>query len=182
MFDRDYTLNGSHATKLKFLVKRKSEDKDTIENPPYYFKRYIDVYMNAVVFGLLYNRRANEDDKLDRARIYADAFAGESNKCNLLFKLVMLLDESTQLRTEERLDRAFRYASSGDNNKIKECTELFHSYMRGGIDVLYEKLTVGCIGQDDYNKRAIELMKSFDEEFNGEDVSAKLKKILHDEE
>lgn len=182
MFTHDYTINGSHATKLKFLTKKKNDDKGNPESQPYYFRRYIDVYLNAVVFGLLYNRRAVFDDSSDRARIYADAFATEKEKCKLLYNIVMLLDETSKLSTEERLDRAFRDPASGDMEKIQKNMALFNSYMLGGIDVLYEKLTVGCVNQDDYNDRVVELMKAFDDEISGVNVKDKIKKLFEDED
>ena len=66
MFEHDYTITGKHATYLKYLAQdTKNKDK------PYIFDRYIDVYMNAVVFGLLYGRVAKKDNESkDRARIY----------------------------------------------------------------------------------------------------------------
>lgn len=174
MFTHDYTIYGSHATKLKFLAKQ--------DNKPYYFRRYIDVYMNAVVFGLLYNQKAVRDDKNDRARIYADAFSKESDKCELLFKLVMLLDETSNLSTDERLNRAFRDASSGNTEKIKQNMDLFNQYVLGGIDILYEKLTNGCVSQDDYNKRIIDLMENFEAEFTGNDIKDKINKLLTEDD
>ena len=63
MFDSDYSLTGKHATYLKFLAVKNSQDDDDAEsvNSAKLFARYIDVYMNAVVFGLLYNRTAKRD-------------------------------------------------------------------------------------------------------------------------
>lgn len=58
MFENDYTINGKHATYLKFLAKKNARDDQSPDNPTAarLFERYIDVYMNAAVFGLLYNR------------------------------------------------------------------------------------------------------------------------------
>ena len=60
MFENDYTINGKHATYLKFLAKKNARDDQSPDNPTAarLFERYIDVYMNAAVFGLLYNRTA----------------------------------------------------------------------------------------------------------------------------
>ena len=59
MFENDLTLTGKHATYVKYLV-----------NDAKLYKRYIDVYMNGAVFGLLHNRTAPIDkDSTDRARI-----------------------------------------------------------------------------------------------------------------
>ena len=94
MFENDYTINGKHATYLKFLAKKNARDDQSPDNPTAarLFERYIDVYMNAAVFGLLYNRTAKRDNSSDdRARVYADAFANERENCIFLYRMVMLL-------------------------------------------------------------------------------------------
>ena len=108
MFENDYTINGKHATYLKFLAKKNARDDQSPDNPTAarLFERYIDVYMNAAVFGLLYNRTAKRDNSSDdRARVYADAFANERENCIFLYRMVMLLDKTIELSPEERVDR-----------------------------------------------------------------------------
>ena len=117
MFENDYTINGKHATYLKFLAKKNSRDDDSPDNPKAarLFERYIDVYMNAAVFGLLYSRTAKRDTTSDdRARVYADAFSTERENCVFLYRMVMLLDKTTELTPEERVDRAFRYVEKSE--------------------------------------------------------------------
>ena len=98
MFENDYTINGKHATYLKYLV-----------NDAKVFVRYIDVYMNAAVVGFLYGRsEAKDNSSQDRARIYADAFSTEKRQCDFIYRLIMLLEESNKLSESEKLDRAFR--------------------------------------------------------------------------
>lgn len=112
MFENDYTINGKHATYLKFLAKKNSKDDQSAEEKggAKLFERYIDVYMNAAIWGLLYSRTAKRDTgSEDRARIYADAFAKERENCVFLYRMVMLLDKTTNLSPEDRVDRAFRY-------------------------------------------------------------------------
>ena len=145
MFDTDYNITGSHATKLKSLAVKNSEDKKDVKDTPKVsariFERYIDVYLNAAVWGLLYNRTSKRDtSSSDRARIYADAFSRERDNCMFLYRMVMLLansDRKNYLTKEQRVDRAFRYDSKG-KEFLEENLELFHSYVRGGIDILYE--------------------------------------------
>lgn len=168
MFENDYTINGKHATYLKYLV-----------NEAKIFTRYIDVYMNAALWGLLYGRTSPKDSSSDRARIYADAFANERENCVFLYRLIMLLDESIQLTPEERLDRAFRDdAQNGSNDKLSANLEIFHGYVFGGIEVLYERYTEGCTTQDDYLTRIYELMCSFKDEISGISYENKLAKIM----
>lgn len=91
MFEGDYTINGKHATYIKYLV-----------NDVKAFDRYIDVYMTGAALGALNDKRAKQDGSTDRARIYSDAFNTEHVKCNELFKVVilMILQSHGQKRTE----------------------------------------------------------------------------------
>ena len=125
--------------------------------------------MNAVVFGLLNSRTEKKDNSsTSRARIYADAFAKERANCVFLYRLVMLLDKTTEISSEERLNMAFRYPSmkeKEEQNKIN--MELFNDYVRGGLEIMYEKFTEDCTTRSDYIDRIYELVKDFKDEMNG---------------
>lgn len=171
MFENDYTINGVHATRVKYMV-----------NEAKLFTRYIDVYMNAAVWGLLYGRKSQKDPSQDRARIYADAFANERERCVFFYRLIMLLDESTGLSPEERLDRAFRDGAQGDDqDKLSANLDIFHSYVLGGIDVLYEKLVDGCITRDDYLTRIYDLTCSFADEVTGGAGDERLTELMKEQ-
>lgn len=168
MFENDVTITGIHATYIKHL-----HDEAKIYN------RYIDVYMNGAVFGLLYNRTAKRDtDSSDRARIYADAFANCRDECVFLYRLVMLLDNSTDLTMEQRLDRAFRDDASEDGAALEKNLELFNSYVLGGIEVLFERFDEGCTTEDDYITRLYERMKDFNEDISGMSYADKITAYL----
>jgi len=184
MFERDVTLVGKHATYVKFLAKEK-HPKDEPELPSSskaeLFERYIDVYMTGAVFGLLYNRTATRDNtSKDRARVYADAFASCREECVFLYRLVMLLDENSNITAETRIDRAFRYDADPDQaENLDKNMELFNSYVLGGIEVLYERCTDGCTTQDDYIARIYEMMKSFSEEIEGYPYEERLAHLIN---
>ena len=182
MFENDYTINGKHATYLKFLAKKNSRDDQSPDNPAAasLYDRYIDVYMNAAVFGLLYSRTAKRDTESDdRARIYADAFANERDNCIFLYRMVMLLDKTTELTPENRVDRAFRYDSQPEKAEaFKQNMELFHDYVRGGIEVMYEQFTDGCQTRDDYLGKTYEVMTMFKKELEGISFEDELKKLI----
>lgn len=181
MFENDYTVYGKHATYLKFLAKKNARDEDP-ENPTAakLFERYIDVYMNAAVFGLLYNRLAKRDTSSDdRARIYADAFVNERENCVFLYRMVMLLDKTTELTSEERIDRAFRYDSQPEKaEEFRRNMDLFHDYVRGGVEVMFEQFTDGCQTQDDYLSKTYEVMSMFRDEINGISFESELAKLI----
>ena len=182
LFESDYTINDTHATRLKFLAKKNSRDDDEPDNPKSakIFERYIDVYMNAAVWGISYRRRAKADtSSSDRARIYADAFIRERDNCRFLYRLVILLDDSEKLTQDERIDRAFRYDTSPDKiDESKKNWELFNDYVRGGIDIMYEKFTADCSNRDEYFERIFSVMTEFQKELEGIDYEAELAKLI----
>lgn len=170
MFENDLTLYGRHATYVKFFV-----------NEAMLYDRYIDVYMNGAVFGLLHGRTSPRDkESTDRARIYADAFSTCRTECVLLYRLVMLLDETKGLDDRARINRAFRDdADEKGQSKLDANMELFNSYARGGIDEMYEQFIDGRgAAPEEYLERAVEVMASFKAELAGEGFEDKLAKIV----
>lgn len=138
MFEGDYTISGIHATYVKYLV-----------NDAKAFERYIDVYMTAAAMGCLYDKRSTMTASTDRARIYADAFSHEREKCIELFRTIILADTSKTWSADERTKICFKYRDEKVENAIpsitneevgimKEAMDLFNSYVIGGIEILYE--------------------------------------------
>lgn len=149
MFEKDVTINGIHATYIKYLV-----------NEAKVFERYIDVYMTAAALGCLYDKRSVETTSTDRARIYADAFSTEREKCLELFRTIILSDASKNWSSEERTNICFRYRDENIENAVpsvtndeisimKEALSLFHSYMLGGVELLYDTFYSPTINMDD---------------------------------
>lgn len=158
MFEHDFTINGKHATYVKYFC-----------NETKLFRDYIDVYMLGAIFGLLYNRHGVRDrESNDRARIYADAFATHRSECVFLYRLAMLLDHNDQLTSEEKIDRAFRDdADSNSADKLERNMELFNEYVLGGIEYMYEQYIPGCHTEEDYINRAVEIMRKFKDDVSG---------------
>ena len=183
MFENDYNITGKHATFLKFLAVKNSGTKDADDSSPTsarIFERYIDVYMNAAIWGLLYERTAPRDTASDdRARIYADAYANERENCVFLYRMVMLLDKTTALDSSVRVDRAFRYDTQEDKkSEFQANMELFHSYVRGGIEEMYEQFTDGCSTRDDYMNKVYEVLTTFRQEIAGLSYEDELAKLI----
>lgn len=183
MFDNDYNIYGKHATYMKFLAVKNSGSKDEDDSSPSsarIFERYIDVYMNAAIWGLLYERTAPKDaTSEDRARIYADAYATERENCVFLYRMVMLLDKTTTLDQNTRVDRAFRYDVQEDKKEeFAKNMELFHSYVRGGLEEMYEQFTDGCFTREDYMNRVYEVLDTFRKEIAGRSYEDELAKLI----
>ncbi len=183
MFENDYNITGKHATYLKFLAAKNSGNKGADDSSPTsakIFERYIDVYMNAAIWGLLYERTAPRDTESDdRARIYADAYANERDNCVFLYRMVLLLDKTTSLEPAVRIDRAFRYDVQEDKKEeFAQNMELFHSYVRGGIEEMYEQFTEGCSTRDDYMNKVFEVLTTFRQEIAGLSYEDELAKLI----
>ena len=169
MFERDITLTGKHATYVKYF-------RDDAK----LYARYVDVYMNGAIFGLLHNRRAEKASGDATANILADTLQRERNKCVLLYRLVMLLDETSNLDVQERINRAFRDdADDAAPGKLVANMELFNSYVRGGIEEMYEQFIDGHgVTADEYLDRAMDVMETFKDELDDVDFSDKLESLM----
>ncbi len=169
LFENDVIITGKHATHLKFLV-----------NDAKLYDDYIDVYMNASVFGYLYSKKENKDnDSTDRARIYADAFSNHRAECVFLYRLITLLDEGA-ISANERLDRAFRYDANPEKEEdLKKCLDTFNDYVRGGIEYMYTLFTTGCTSKDDYIRASFEASRNFKDSIDGVSYEDKIKRLLH---
>ena len=181
MFENDYTITGKHATYLKYLAAKNAKDNDdTATSSARLYERYIDVYMNAAIWGLLYSRRASKDTSSDdRARIYADAFANERDNCVFLYRMVMLLDKSVDIEAEERVNRTFRYDTQPEKeDALRQNMDLFHDYVRGGIELMYEQFTDGCSTREDYLNKVFEVMTTFKKEIEGFSYEDELAQLI----
>lgn len=169
LFENDVTITGKHATHLKFLV-----------NDAKLYNDYIDVYMNAAVFGYMYSKKDDRDNEsTDRARIYADAFSNHRTECVFLFRLITLLDDEN-ITTEERLDRAFRYdANPEKEEELQKCIDTFNAYVRGGIEYMYNLFTTGCTSKDDYIRATFEATRNYKDSIDGVSYEDKIKRLLN---
>lgn len=173
MFENDYNIVGIHATHLKYLV-----------NEAKVFPRYIDVYLLAAIFGFLHGRKEEKDNSSqDRARIYADAFSNERLNCDFVFRLVMLLDGEKDLSSLARIDRAFRDDAMKESDesitKKNSNMAIFNSYVLGGIEELFEKLTSTSTSREDYIDSIFDLSTKFKEEMEGINYENKLRELVH---
>ena len=75
----------------------------------------------------------------------------------------MLLDKQYEPDEDKRIDKAFRHM--GENPADEE---RFDGYVRGGVDVLYEKLIEGATDPEDYINNLFEFVEEFQDRFNSE--------------
>lgn len=159
MFNAQYKFYGKHAKMVKDLTNvfdQKSKAK--------MLNRNVDVYVIAPLVGFLYGRRAEKDSTIKQdVNVMGDRVIYSENELKFSYRLIMLLDENYTSQLEERLNKAFR--NYGDN---PEDEEYFDSYVRGGVEVLHEKLIESAIVENDYILNLKEFILEFNERFNEE--------------
>ena len=130
-----------------------------------FFKAAKDVYAFAPLVGFLYNRRAELDhtkseetgEELDYSIMAEQVLSVQED---LTFNFCLIMYEPDE---EARIDKAFRHIG-----KIPEDEARFDEYVRGGIDVLYEKLIEGGGAPEDYVKRLYDFAEDIQERYNAE--------------
>ena len=163
MFDKQYRFKGRHALRVDQLT----AVFDTVSKAKL-FDRNVDVYANAPLVGFLYGRRAEVDDEKnpETGQVYSQNVMGDRviySQEELLYnyRLIMLLDKDYEPDKETRINKAFR--NIGENHADEE---RFDSYVRGGVDVLYEKIIQGSGDPNDYIVKLLEFLEEFNERFN----------------
>lgn len=165
MFDKQYRFRGRHAVRVdKLTGVFDSDSKAKL------FDRNVDVYTNAPLVGFLYGRRAEIDNekKPETNQVYNQNVMGDrviysQEELTFNFRLIMLLDKDYEPDEDKRIDKAFRHM--GDDPADEE---RFNSYVRGGVDVLYEKLIEGASSLDDFISRLYDFIEEFHERFHEE--------------
>lgn len=165
MFDKQYRFRGRHALRVDALTSVfDNESKAKL------FERNVDVYANAPLVGFLYGRMADPDDQKNpetnqvyNQNVMGDRVIYSQEELLFNFRLIMLLDTNYEPDDEQRINKAFRHMGEDPYDE-----ERFDSYVRGGVDVLYEKLIEGVTDPGEYVKRLFDFVDEFQEKFNEE--------------
>jgi len=108
MFVSDILIHGKHAQYIKELGKTEYQ----------LFSRYLDVFMNGAIIGLIYDRREERDRvsqfKDIQTNILAEVINKEKLNLDYIYRLIMILDDSQEITLEEKINRAFRDDSNSD--------------------------------------------------------------------
>jgi hypothetical protein len=163
LFTKPYELKGKHATYIRFLNDNtKRLDKDA--KVAGIFEAAVDVYVVAPLIGVAYNKRSPIDkESQDSLTIFGDAIIKRQEFLDTVYRLVMLSEKSTELSGNERLERAFKTDEIPE--KFEANLELFHEYMRGGVEWLYEHVTEKATTQEDYLDKVREIVLLYADDF-----------------
>ena len=168
IFNQPYFFRGAHAEKLIALMSQFG-DSASIKM----FQRNVDVFMVAPIIGFIYGRKAElNNGQLDRTINFAQMV---SCKNDILFnyRLVMLLDKEYEPDSSKRLDKAFRYFCTP---KAEQDEKRYEEYMRGGIEILYEKLIQPG---NNYSKNLIDFLEEFNDRYATSTDGINLVDIAH---
>lgn len=157
MFDKEYSFRGKHCD---YVIKL-TADYDT--NRHKLFATNYDVYAIAPIIGFLYQRKAELDKTGDSTKIFPDKLMKEQQNLLFNYRLIMLLDSKNESDFNERINKAFRYYGT---EKAAGDEELYESYVRGGVEVLFEKLIQPANAAEDYLKNLYDFLEEFDERYN----------------
>ena len=165
MFDKQYRFKGRHALRVDQLTGVFDElSKAKL------IDRNVDVYANAPLIGFLYGRTADLDDtkNSETGQVYNQNVMGDrviysGDELQYNFWLIMLLDANYEPDEEKRIDKSFRHYGQDPADEDR-----FDSYVRGGIDVLYEKLVEGENTPEAFANRLYEFIDEFNDRFNSE--------------
>ena len=125
-------ITGRHADLVDRLWKQ-NQIKES------YIKRLVDIYMIAPIIGIRMQRSVPEDRASDHKRqIPLEQINPNLTTLDAIMKIIILLDETSGKSEKERIDLAFRGPQS--EAEYSRTKELFNSYLRGGIETLYEEL------------------------------------------
>ena len=133
-FKRPVQIQGKHARMAGELW-----NKDNYTEG--YFKRLIDLYMVAPIIGFRMNRKAEVDTSgNDEKTIFLEQIISEKENLEFILQLILILEFSEELPARECIDKAFRNVEKKED--FDRYNKIFHDYMRGGIEELYERLVV----------------------------------------
>ena len=163
MFEKQYRFYGKHARQVEYLTGALSKDSKAK-----LFEKNIDVYVNAPLIGFLYQRTADINRDKDPSTgdvpnesVFADMMIKTKDQLDFNFKLIMLLDSKYEPDAEKRIDKAFRNVGKDPRDE-----ERYDSYVRGGVEILYESLIEGSGNIDDYVVKLQEFISFIQEKYN----------------
>ena len=129
MFDKEMDFYGKHATYLRSLAPsrqylEKSDQRVT------FFRSNIEVVLAAAVIGFVKQRKAPSEGNKEVApnNIFAQALINHKDELELIYRLIMLLDDNDKLSIDNRIDKAFKYDADPEKSKAGEV--IFWAYVR----------------------------------------------------
>ena len=173
MFDKEMDFYGKHATYLRSLAPsrqylEKSDQRVT------FFRSNIEVVLAAAVIGFVKQRKAPSEGNKEVApnNIFAQALINHKDELELIYRLIMLLDDNDKLSIDNRIDKAFKYDADPEKSKAGE--DIFWSYVRGGIEYLYENLYEKSDNTQEDIRHILEFVASYNATYSEENITKEI--------
>ncbi len=161
MFEEQYRFYGKHADMVNELTNVFDEKTNAKV-----FNSNIDLLLVAPLVGFVYQRRAERDRSEGASSNTESIFPGElinrQKSLEYNVKLILLLDKKNEPDVAKRIDKAFRFFGTNADDY-----ELFQGYVRGGIEVLHEKLIEESKTPNDYINKISDFLVDFEQLYNG---------------
>lgn len=151
-FKKEFEFRGKHARMVSELWMPNDYGHT-------FFRRLIDVYITAAVVGFRVDRRAELDNSpYDPKSIFPEQMIGAKEDLDFLMQIMMILENSPSLSAEESVKKAFKGVETKE--EFEYYRDLFHSYVRGGVEELHERLVVRKSEVDEafYDEKTANLM------------------------
>ena len=160
MFDKNLSFSGRHADRLRKLAPSKIAGEQA-EQRLTVFGSYAEVLAVAALVGFCWGRccGADHEQKAADTKILLEQINRVSDELEFDYRLIQLLHDKEHMVREERLNRAFRY--DGNEVKRKMGDEVFFGYIRGGIDILYEKILGDSTSTDEDLQNLYDFLSEF---------------------
>lgn len=136
------------------------------------FVQLLDMYAIAAIIGLRIGKRLPDDHTSDdKSKIQLEQIAKQYKRFITIMQVILLVDDSRQLQPEEKAKMALD-TNPKSETMYKENMELFHSYARGGLEYLYNRLVIRPVDIDDdfSNARIANLMAFVKEPINNVEI------------
>lgn len=151
-FKKEFEFRGKHA--------RMAGELCTLNDYEHtYFKRVIDVYVLAAVVGFRVDRKAEIDYAPNESKsIFSEQMLGAKEDLDFIMQMMIILENRENMSQEESVKKAFRGPESKE--EFEYYREMFNSYVRGGVEELYERLVLrkSEVEEEFYDEKTANLM------------------------
>lgn len=151
-FKSEYKFRGKHARMVGELWCLNDYEHT-------YFKRLVDIIPLAAIIGFRMNRKAAEDyAPVETKTVFLQQMLNAKEDLDFIMQMMIMLEHAGSLSREQAVKTAFRGAETKE--EFEQYQDMFDSYVRGGVEELYERLIIRKADSDDrfYENKTANLM------------------------
>ena len=155
-FKKEFEFRGKHARMVGELW-------ITNDYEHTYFRRLIDVYLVAAIIGFRVDRKVEVDySPTESKSIFPEQMIGAKEDLDFIMQMIVMLENKEGISSEESVKKAFKVVETKE--EFEYYRDLFSSYVRGGVEELYERLVLhkSEIDEEFYDEKTANLMGLLD--------------------